>query len=129
MTAEGRKFFMVHRLVLEAFSPCENSLDLQANHIDGNKENNFLSNLEWCNQSENMQHSLRIGLRDNLPHGEQSSCNILTEQQVLEICDILLNPNRESYSIIGERYGVSKHTIHDIKHKKSWKWLTGEYTF
>lgn len=71
MTAEGRKFFMVHWLVLEAFSPCENSLDLQANHIDGNKENNFLSNLEWCNQSENMQHSLRIGLRDNLPHANR----------------------------------------------------------
>jgi len=36
---------MVHRLVMETFSPVENSLNLQVNHKDGNKENNNIMNL------------------------------------------------------------------------------------
>lgn len=128
-TSKGTKFFMIHRLVLEAFSPVENSLALQVNHKDGNKHNNALENLEWCTQAENMAHSSRIGLRDNMPKGENSSNNTLTEKQVLEICEELTNPNRESYSKIGARYGVSKHAIHDIKRKRSWSWLTKDYNF
>lgn len=129
MTNNGGKFFMVHRLVLEAFAPTENSLKLQVNHIDGNKENNTLSNLEWCTQSENMAHSVKIGLRSNMPKGEESSSNILTKEQVIEICEELMNPDRPSYTQIGKKYGVSKYAIHDIKRKRSWSWLTKQYTF
>lgn len=128
-TSKGSKFFMIHRLVLEAFSPVENSLQLQVNHIDGDKHNNYLKNLEWCTVSENMAHSSRIGLRKNMPKGEEVSFNILTEKQVLEICEELINPNRESYTKIGERYGVSKYAIYDIKRKRSWSWLTKDYDF
>lgn len=55
--------FRIHRLVAVHFIP--NTIDNeQVNHIDGNKENNCVSNLEWCSQTENMKHSYRIGLRD-----------------------------------------------------------------
>lgn len=54
-----------------------------------------------------------------MPKEEEASCNILTKEQVLETCEELMNPNRESYTKIGERYGVSKYAIHDIKRKKS----------
>lgn len=76
-----------------------------------------------------MAHSSKISLRDNMPKGEEASCNILTEEQVLKICEELMNPNRESYTKISERYGVSKYSIHDIKRKKSWSWLTKDYNF
>lgn len=65
-----------------------------------------------------MAHSSKNGLRDNMPKEEEASCNILTEEQVLETCEELMNPNRESYTKIGERYGVSKYAIHDIKKEK-----------
>ena len=55
------KKFLVHRLVAEAFLPNNNNNKI-VNHIDGNKQNNNISNLEWTTYSENSKHAYRIGL-------------------------------------------------------------------
>ena len=61
-----QKSFSIHRLLAIYFLPNPNNLP-QVNHIDGNKLNNSLCNLEWCTQSENMQHMYDIGLKTYKP--------------------------------------------------------------
>lgn len=55
--------YTVHRLVAIAFIPNDNNYD-QVNHIDGNKQNNYIENIEWCDNSYNQIHAYQNGLQD-----------------------------------------------------------------
>ena len=57
-----RKSVKIHRIVAETF--IDNPLARkEINHIDGNKHNNHVSNLEWCSREENLKHAYKTGLR------------------------------------------------------------------
>ena len=120
------KRFFVHRLVLMTFNPVEGMEKLQVNHIDGNKQNNYVGNLEWCTNSENQKHAYRIGLNKSKP-GEQNPSAKLTEQEVIEIADMIMAG--VTHKEIAERFGISTITVSAIRSKRHWEYILKDYNF
>jgi hypothetical protein len=78
ISIRGRKRQYVHRLVMAAFVGPGDGMDV--NHIDGDKTNNALSNLEYCDRLHNVRHAIRTGLQNNA--GENNGCCKYTDDQV-----------------------------------------------
>ena len=68
---DGRKKnFKIHRLVIETFNPIDGMENLDCNHIDEDKTNNRLENLEWMTRKENLNygaHNKKISEAHSLP--------------------------------------------------------------
>jgi len=110
----------VHRLIAEAFIP--NAHDKpQVNHIDGDKANNRVGNLEWVTQSENKKHSFALGLEDN--NGSNNPFSKLKEEDVLRIrseYDTKIKSTRE----LATEYGIHISTVRKIGNRKVWKHIS-----
>lgn len=72
----GQKLKRFHRIVAESFIPNPDKLP-QVNHIDGDKSNNRVNNLEWVTAKENIDHAVKLGLiksGGNYPHSKSIYC-------------------------------------------------------
>lgn len=98
------RMFQMHRLVATAFIPNPENKP-QVNHIDGNKANNQVENLEWVTAAENTRHSYANGLQKGK----------LTEIEVIEIYE-----STKSHVELCRLYNVGKTAIYKIKHELSW---------
>ena len=65
-----RKQCLVHRIVAETFILKPNEEQNVVNHIDGNKLNNNVNNLEWCTQKQNIQHAIKNELFNPKKQGD-----------------------------------------------------------
>ena len=79
-----KKVYSIHRLVAENFIDNPNNLP-QVNHIDGNKQNNNVYNLEFCTAKHNMNEAVRIGLFDNCKNIQRQNAlkNKLSQYHIL----------------------------------------------
>ena len=104
----------VHRLVAKLHLPYTYDESKVVNHKDGNKQNNFSSNLEWVTQKENIAHSLSNGLQ---PNAITTYNGKFTESQRLEIKS-LWDEGKMSKREIAKKFGVSHTCICDIINDK-----------
>lgn len=111
------KKHFIHRLIAQAYIPNKLNLE-QVNHIDGNKSNNTIGNLEWCSRLDNMKHASKHGL---MQKGENRPSSKLTEKEVLEIKKSNLC-GRE----LAQIYGISKNTVLLIKRGIKWSYLNSD---
>lgn len=121
---------LVHRLVLQSFDPNPLCDQLQVNHIDGCKYNNYLGNLEWTTRSENMIHVVNHGL---LKIGENDHKSMHSNELVHSICKVLETnycTNREVCQILNIPFSKRMNTLIDnIKGKREWKSISSLYNF
>lgn len=112
----------LHRLVAKTFiyNPSDKP---QVNHIDGNKLNNVVSNLEWVTRKENMKHAKENGL---VPVGENHSQAKLKVSEVRVICKLLLTSELE-HKQIAEIHEVSRQTVTNIATKHRWSYISDEF--
>ena len=113
--------FLVHHLVARAFIGIR-PIGKEVNHIDGDKTNNRLDNLEYVIPSENMAHAYRMGLMPT-KQGESNGRSKLTKENVHEIRRLT---GDETPKDIAARFDVSRSAIYNITSGKTWSHLKEE---
>lgn len=99
--------------------------DREINHIDGNKMNNAIENLEAVTHAENARHAMRTGLTP-IRRGQAVTSTVLTDAQALEIyARAWAGENRHS---IAADFPIKACTVSNIKHGHAWRHLTGHPT-
>ena len=100
----------VHRLVAEAFLDNPDKKET-VNHIDGNKENNCVENLEWADRREQMEHAYEHKLKKPM-RGAHNPWAKLTNEQVAAIRSEYVRNSKEHGTVaLGRKYGVNNATI------------------
>ena len=113
------KDFYIHRLIAIHFIPNpENKKEV--NHINGNRHDNRIENLEWVTKSENALHAYRIGLNYSNPKkGEDWYAANVTNEIVLDIRKMYSEGYRNKD--ICEKYNLLKSQVSSIAKRRTWK--------
>ena len=112
--AKNKRF--IHRLVAEVYLENPNNYTY-VNHINNDKSDNRVENLEWCTQQMNIDHCVEQG-RNQV--GESHCNSKVTEEQVREIRSIY-SRKEMSQRLLGEKYGLCQQTVGEIVNNLIWR--------
>lgn len=113
----------IHRLVAETFIPNRENKPI-VNHIDGDKHNNHVTNLEWVTYSENSKHAVELGLTRSGPESTKAKLRV---EQVHAICRRLVQGYR--VKDIVKEFNISQPVVSSIRAGTRYKEISALYTF
>lgn len=114
------KKYRIHRLVAEAFLPNVETKQ-EVNHIDGDKTNNAVGNLEWVTRSENMEHVFRILKKPTMRGGRNGRAR-LKDHDVQSIKELWVT-GKVRQKDLASKFHVARSTINAIVNNYNWKHL------
>ena len=118
-----RRTIAVHRLVALAYLDNPKNLP-EVNHINANRLDNNVSNLEWVTHGENVKHSYQ--LQNKTVKGEHNPNASVSEKDVREICQYLTDGLKSAQiRDLGYNYNI----VRKIKRKVVWKDIVEQYSF
>lgn len=122
----------VHRLMLMVFDPQMGFRNLVCNHMDGNKQNNYMGNLEWTTVAGNTQHAYEHGLEKRGEDHSKAKISNETAMKIIEMLPKVGQPSpycscRQIAEIVGN--GATEKMVSDIRRKISWKHMTKDIEF
>lgn len=132
----SRKIYYVHILVAEIFLFKPENAE-QVNHIDKNRSNNNIHNLEWCTQLENLEHQFTnknkpvIARANNnwgkISRGSENGMSKINEEQCHFICKLLSEGYSRQEVIDKCEFYISYDIIRFIHQRKRWKHISKDY--
>lgn len=118
-----KRQFLVHVLVAKAFIPNPNGKPY-VNHLDGNKMNNCLSNLEWATIAENVRHAYKLGLIKQKSGCEHQDAK-LTEEQVRYVRKVCIPGDSQfGFRALARIFNLTDITIANLYYGKTYKNVT-----
>lgn len=121
-----RTMFYVHRLVAQYFIPNPENKS-EVNHIDANKSNNHISNLEWVSRAENMRHASSMGLMNRISDERRESLRLRSRKSVIDLSTgIEYSSLVEAANCKNISYGALKHRMLKNSKLNTMQWVSKE---
>lgn len=111
----------IHRLVAKAFIPNPDNKET-VNHINFDKFDNRVVNLEWCTSIENTMHFFKNG-KVNAKRGEENHNAKIDATTVIIIRECCEKFGYGSYAKLARYFNISQSHVRDIVNKRRWKHL------
>ena len=114
----------VHVMVAETFIGPKPTSNHQVDHIDGDKTNNNVTNLEWVTPSENIERAFKTGLKSAVK-GVDHPVSVYTEQQIHDACKYL----QDGYTVpeTAKIVGIPKSYLYTIARGENWSHIVSLY--